>query len=294
VEKSDKPGPERFDEESIAPRDDVHVHGAGGLRCPFCHDDVNIDATVPWVACEKCLARHHEACWGEAGRCGGCAHDVALAGRLRTGARSSGEPPRSLAALWALLAVGLLTVVVIVVGGLVTYARARSRAAAFVAAERAGAEEQRVRAEHARRRAELEAATSELEAAERAAIVRALENAAGPRRVEVDGGYAVVDAQAAWLYVDTALGGMVAGLGPAFLGAEGDTLDFAPREVSLTYALQKSDVVVPGAVTVFDGDGVAHELTLTPAQRDAIVAALSAPPGEVDIAALLAAQGYAR
>lgn len=285
----EKPAPEKFDEGSIAPRDDVHVHGAGGLRCPFCHDDVNIDATVPWVACEKCLARHHEACWGEAGRCGGCAHDVALAGRLRAGSRSAEEPPRSLAALWALLAVGLLTVAVIVAGGLVTYARARSRSAAFVAAERAGAEEQRVRAEHARRRAELEAATSELEAAERAAVQRALENAAGPRRVEVDGGYAVIDAKGDWVYVDTVRRGMRVGLGSAFIDASGDAVvcAFSP---TLSYSLAK-DEVMRGVVMVIDAEGVTRSLLVTPEQHDRIVAALAAP-GEIDIAAVLARAGY--
>ncbi|MBX3469878.1 MAG: hypothetical protein KF878_23635 [Planctomycetes bacterium] len=51
------------------------------VRCPFCHDDVRL-ADADWVACAGCLARHHGACWAEAGRCGACQGAEALA---RTG-----------------------------------------------------------------------------------------------------------------------------------------------------------------------------------------------------------------
>jgi hypothetical protein len=40
-------------------------------RCPFCHDDLSAES-AGWVACRKCLARHHRDCWLEAGRCSAC------------------------------------------------------------------------------------------------------------------------------------------------------------------------------------------------------------------------------
>jgi hypothetical protein len=49
-------------------------------RCPFCHDDV---APTKSVACEACLARHHCACWTEAGRCASCGSCRALHPQLR-------------------------------------------------------------------------------------------------------------------------------------------------------------------------------------------------------------------
>lgn len=51
-------------------RADVKVHGGGG-RCPFCHDACAADQEN--IVCNDCLARHHAACWDEAGdRCAGC------------------------------------------------------------------------------------------------------------------------------------------------------------------------------------------------------------------------------
>ncbi len=41
------------------------------VRCPFCHTCVDMDEE-DWVACRGCLARHHLACWGEAGACSTC------------------------------------------------------------------------------------------------------------------------------------------------------------------------------------------------------------------------------
>lgn len=51
---------------------------AGLSRCPFCHDDVRV-ATDAWVACEQCLARHHDGCWVEGAGCSSCAAQRALA-----------------------------------------------------------------------------------------------------------------------------------------------------------------------------------------------------------------------
>jgi tetratricopeptide (TPR) repeat protein len=51
-------------------RADQPAHAA---RCPYCHDDLRISADAPaWVACERCLARHHRACWRESVGCCAC------------------------------------------------------------------------------------------------------------------------------------------------------------------------------------------------------------------------------
>jgi hypothetical protein len=56
----------------------VRVKSAGGpTRCPFCHSEVDRDRD-DWVACEACLARHHEACWKESGSCAGCGEHRSL------------------------------------------------------------------------------------------------------------------------------------------------------------------------------------------------------------------------
>ncbi|MDF1664912.1 MAG: hypothetical protein P1V97_24335, partial [Planctomycetota bacterium] len=44
----------------------VHAHY---IRCPYCHDNVQTN-TDDWVACQQCLARHHEECW--VGQCSAC------------------------------------------------------------------------------------------------------------------------------------------------------------------------------------------------------------------------------
>lgn len=59
----------------VAPRSDVHV-AASPTRCPFCHDEASAAGSV---ACQGCLARHHAACWDEAGRCAACGAAVKLA-----------------------------------------------------------------------------------------------------------------------------------------------------------------------------------------------------------------------
>jgi tetratricopeptide (TPR) repeat protein len=50
-------------------------HGSGvrlGLnRCPRCHVDFSLPQQ-DWVACWGCLARHHAACWEQAGQCASC------------------------------------------------------------------------------------------------------------------------------------------------------------------------------------------------------------------------------
>ncbi|MCO5170107.1 MAG: hypothetical protein M9894_27555 [Planctomycetes bacterium] len=55
-------------------RPDVHVV-ASPTRCPFCHADVAAQGSV---ACQGCLARHHDACWHEGGRCATCGGAVKL------------------------------------------------------------------------------------------------------------------------------------------------------------------------------------------------------------------------
>jgi hypothetical protein len=49
-------------------------------RCPYCHDECAPEGSV---VCQDCLARHHEACWGEAARCGACASERHLAPTAR-------------------------------------------------------------------------------------------------------------------------------------------------------------------------------------------------------------------
>lgn len=66
----EKPRPEPAPEP--APRDDVVVSAS---RCPFCHEAVK---EREWVACAACLARHHEGCWTESGRCATCRYETKL------------------------------------------------------------------------------------------------------------------------------------------------------------------------------------------------------------------------
>jgi hypothetical protein len=47
-------------------------------RCPYCHDEV-LAAEEDWLACADCLARHHDECWRELGRCSSCGRDRSLA-----------------------------------------------------------------------------------------------------------------------------------------------------------------------------------------------------------------------
>lgn len=47
-------------------------------RCPFCHVDLQVESER-WVACARCLARHHDSCWDEGGQCGSCASPDRLA-----------------------------------------------------------------------------------------------------------------------------------------------------------------------------------------------------------------------
>lgn len=77
----EKPRPEPPRE--VSPRDDVRVVGSP-VRCPFCHEDVAVEGE--WSACSRCLARHHQPCWTEGGRCASCGHDGAV--------RHGGEAPK--------------------------------------------------------------------------------------------------------------------------------------------------------------------------------------------------------
>ena len=66
-----------------AGQDEVRVAGSP-VRCPFCHEDVRREAEA-WVACAGCMARHHQDCWDEAGRCGSCGGAERLAPERRAG-----------------------------------------------------------------------------------------------------------------------------------------------------------------------------------------------------------------
>lgn len=60
--------------QSAAPAPTLTV---GLNRCPYCHDGVLVDRTG-WLACSRCLARHHTDCWAESDTCGACGHDACL------------------------------------------------------------------------------------------------------------------------------------------------------------------------------------------------------------------------
>lgn len=75
-------------EQAKPPRDDVRIDGSP-VRCPFCHEGVDV-GTDDWVACAGCLARHHADCWGEATRCGACGGTESLARTATPAARPLG------------------------------------------------------------------------------------------------------------------------------------------------------------------------------------------------------------
>ncbi len=62
------------------------------MRCPFCHEGVRV-ADSDWVACAGCLARHHDACWGEGGRCGACGGGERLSRTSAAPATQALPPP---------------------------------------------------------------------------------------------------------------------------------------------------------------------------------------------------------
>lgn len=140
-------------------RDDVQVVA---MRCPFCHEDVHPEAHAvgACVACERCLARHHEACWDEARRCGACGGRRRLRRPRARVATGEGPAPRILAAGVALMLVVLATA--LGVNHAITSVRAQARLEADAAraqaeAERARARQEAERETEARREAELRA-----------------------------------------------------------------------------------------------------------------------------------------
>lgn len=128
---ADKPRPGPAPEPSE--RDDVVVAGS---RCPFCHDAVKPDGSA-WVACAACLARHHAACWDEAGRCGACGHAARLTAEAPAAPRA--HSGRAVAATL----VGVVVAVLVAGGMWVSSARraamSKEVAAQLEAAERARA-----------------------------------------------------------------------------------------------------------------------------------------------------------
>jgi len=49
-------------------------------RCPFCHEEAERERSV---ACQDCLARHHEDCWTEGAGCSACSSQRQLAPSAR-------------------------------------------------------------------------------------------------------------------------------------------------------------------------------------------------------------------
>lgn len=137
----------------VPERDDVHL---AGDRCPFCRDLVRRRAEA-WALCERCLARHHLSCWGEAGACAACQHPRPL--RRRASDVVTRRWPR-----WSapLAGAGLLVLLIL---GLLAGGRARALAAADAQratlaalererAQRAAAQEEALAARLAREEAE--------------------------------------------------------------------------------------------------------------------------------------------
>lgn len=77
------------------------------VRCPFCHADVDVDAGG-WRACTRCLARHHDACFRDAGRCGGCGHGEAFVQGRREPVRVTASRPRRGPSLLTFLTITVL------------------------------------------------------------------------------------------------------------------------------------------------------------------------------------------
>lgn len=68
------------------PHPSPRVVARAGDRCPYCHDAVK---DLEGVACARCMARHHEACWDEYHQCAACG----AVERFRGVERTEGRPP---------------------------------------------------------------------------------------------------------------------------------------------------------------------------------------------------------
>lgn len=90
-ERPEREADEADEDATAAPAAEGVRVEASPVRCPFCHEGVRVE-DADWVACAHCLARHHDACWGEAGRCGACGAGERLA---RAGRSAQASPPTS-------------------------------------------------------------------------------------------------------------------------------------------------------------------------------------------------------
>ncbi|MBI3724284.1 hypothetical protein HY251_10085 [bacterium] len=73
----EEPGEAPAPDSRVGPQPhDVRVE-AGITRCPYCHESIALERE-PWLACEACLARHHDACWKEGSRCSACGSSRSL------------------------------------------------------------------------------------------------------------------------------------------------------------------------------------------------------------------------
>jgi hypothetical protein len=100
----------------VEAREDVRA-AASPVRCPYCHSDVSPDAR-DWVACRKCLARHHASCWRESGACASCRGNeplIALVTVPQVAAPAPARPPRGLIVALLALVVSMALVVAIAV-----------------------------------------------------------------------------------------------------------------------------------------------------------------------------------
>lgn len=98
--------PESRDETSTVAPPTVAATSApptAGPRCPYCHGGIPLESRA-WLACERCLARHHRGCWVDARRCATCGEGRAIG--PRRGRDDRPRPRRRL--LWAMLALAAL------------------------------------------------------------------------------------------------------------------------------------------------------------------------------------------
>jgi hypothetical protein len=123
IEKESWKKPPAEPQAPVEPTGPAPVIGSKINRCPFCHEGLRAESR-DWVACGKCLARHHRGCWSEGGKCSACGSSErvepptrvrlfaalgvvvvligALAGRALVGGRSRGPGVCS----WASVAPG--------------------------------------------------------------------------------------------------------------------------------------------------------------------------------------------
>ncbi|MGE0709430.1 MAG: hypothetical protein AB7N76_33890 [Planctomycetota bacterium] len=74
----------------------TRVRAAGApTRCPYCHEEVQREGDLEWVACRVCLAPHHAECWSEGAGCAACGDQRPLAAAAGALAVAQAREPAS-------------------------------------------------------------------------------------------------------------------------------------------------------------------------------------------------------